>query len=100
MDRSPDATDIQRKGGIISTFGLGNCRLLETNVRSSCYNLTPDNFQDRPESKGKKKCHQNRDTEDILSIETPFSFLSMSFFCDYRGYQTLTEKANINRLSP
>lgn len=42
------------KAGIISTFGLGNCRLLETNVRSSCYNLKPDNFQDMHESKGEK----------------------------------------------
>lgn len=30
-DQSPDATDSQRKGGVTSTFGLGNGRLMETN---------------------------------------------------------------------
>lgn len=42
------------------------------------------------------ECYQNRDIENILGMETTFSFLSMSFFRDYRGYQMLTEKSNIN----
>lgn len=63
---------------------------------ASCYNLTLDNSR----LCLRKKCYQDKDVEDILWMEKTFSFISMSLFCEHKGYQTLTEKQNINCLSP
>lgn len=99
MGQSVDATNSQRKGGVISTFCLGilewwrlNCLLLLLNPRQF-----PGYVWGK---KGGGGCYLDKDIEEILGIERTFSFISISLFCDHRGYQTLTEKQILTAFPP